>query len=374
MVLRWGLARIVRLIGGVEARGIIGWDVYLQFRRLEQQNEWSNKTEFTNFLKLLPVQIRSLVLTLLTLLARLLAHSTSSGLTPPALSSLFGPLLFGLAVSPLSSTTLQSSSGTANAAPSFHAAYSAYLRSAHATEHVLLSFVRLQVAQTPASSPSPRRLLSWIQGYPAMLAPIERFESPRKGVKIRRVASVRRNVRMYSPDLVRTCAGWARGSEGGSVRASMEWTRITPEKKGAGERMEPRYTDGYRKRMDLPPTFLPQTGLSGSNLSTPSNSTSSTSSSGTTKSSLYFDDGGEFGLGLGLGLGIAGTIKEESKFRSLTDMKWGEFEMLGFGEADSKKLQFDLNESARTVRGCFVIIPFLSVSMSLVCMTLMKLT
>ena len=36
----------------------------------------------------------------------------------------------------------------------------------------------------------------------------------------------------------------------------------------------------------------------------------------------------------------------------MTDLKWGEFEAMGFGSlvADDKKLQFDLTESARAVR------------------------
>ncbi len=42
---------------------------------------------------------------------------------------------------------------------------------------------------------------------------------------------------------------------------------------------------------------------------------------------------------------------EEERFRSLTELKWGEFEAMGFGGLDpaEKKLQFDLTESARTV-------------------------
>ena len=51
----------------------------------------------------------------------------------------------------------------------------------------------------------------------------------------------------------------------------------------------------------------------------------------------------------------------EDRFRSLTDLKWGEFEMMGFGDvgADDKKLQFDLTEGARAVSDacpalCFV--------------------
>jgi hypothetical protein len=47
-----------------------------------------------------------------------------------------------------------------------------------------------------------------------------------------------------------------------------------------------------------------------------------------------------------------GLREGEERFRSLTDLKWGEFEMMGFGTvaADEKKLQFDLTESARTAR------------------------
>ncbi|TFY53287.1 hypothetical protein EVG20_g10185, partial [Dentipellis fragilis] len=50
----------------------------------------------------------------------------------------------------------------------------------------------------------------------------------------------------------------------------------------------------------------------------------------------------------GSGAGAGG----DERFRSLTDLKWGEFEQMGFGvlAADEKKLQFDLTESARTAR------------------------
>ncbi|KAH8104887.1 hypothetical protein DFH11DRAFT_1733630 [Phellopilus nigrolimitatus] len=316
-LLRWSLARPVRVVSGIEQRGLIPWETYLRWRQLEHASNFS-KNEFTTFVNLLYPPLRSLLLTLLGLLTRLLAHSTSSGLTPPTLASLFGPLLFGLPVA------------------SFYATYSAYLRTTHAAEHLLLSYVRLQVAQAPPTAPPPRRLLSWVQGYPATLAPLDSFERPRLGAKTRRVASVRRNVRMYTADLVRTCASWGRGPEGYNVRASKEWGRIAPEKSN-GDRLEPRYSDTYRKKLDLPPGFRPQTSpfpsVATSSLSTPSLSTASSTTS--TKSSLFEDPA------------------EEAKFRSLTDMKWGEFSMLGFGEGSAAPtaLQFDLTESARNQRG-----------------------
>ena len=75
-----------------------------------------NKTEITSLIQLLPFPIRSLILTLFSLLQRLLANSTSSGLTPPALASLFGPLLFGLGASASSySPSLGGAGGPARA-------------------------------------------------------------------------------------------------------------------------------------------------------------------------------------------------------------------------------------------------------------------
>jgi len=48
--------------------------------------------------------------------------------------------------------------------------------------------------------------------------------------------------------------------------------------------------------------------------------------------------------------GQLSALEYAIRFRSLTDLKWGEFETMGFGVgADETKLQFDLTESARTV-------------------------
>ena len=101
--------------------------------------------------------------------------------------------------------------------------------------------------------------------------------------------------------------------------------------------MDPRYSDAYRKKLDLPPGVHPVASLaqvtaaSVSPLSTPALSTSSTSSG---RSSLFDDP------------------SEEAKFRSLTDMKWGEFTALGFGDgaAAPSALKFDLTEGARSQR------------------------
>jgi hypothetical protein len=227
-------------------------------------------------------------------------------------------------------------------------------------EHVLLAFVRWQDAPSNESSGSfgggpgsasslgvPTRLKDWIRGYPAMLPePATRTRSqdrlqPRRGARTIRVVSVRRNVRMYTPDLIKSAASWATRSAGVTglspnvFAQSRDWERVAP----PTLRLTPRYADSFKKRMDLPPNFHPQTGVA-------SSSNASIASSATV-SSVGDSPTDYFGVG-------KPAVAGEERFRNLTDLKWGEFEAMGFGGLDpaEKKLQFDLTESARTVR-CF---------------------
>ena len=273
---------------------------------------------------------------LLSLLTRFTAHSSTSGHTPPTLSSLFGPLLFGLGPSTLA----------------FHHVYVYYLRATIATEHLLLGFIRWQDAPGGEGSDAtglgvPTRLKAWIQGYPAMLPKINPNErpQPRRGARTTRVVSVRRNVRLYSTDLVKTAASWgvrprvpAGPSTDRSFASSKEWDRISP----PTLKLPPRYSDSFRKRMDLPPNFHPDTGA-GSSTSTMSSAPSLTASVSTSSTTSSIFDDREHGM--------LGSRVQEDRFRSLTDLKWGEFESMGFGSvgADDKKLQFDLTEGARAV-------------------------
>ena len=210
-----------------------------------------------------------------------------------------------------------------------------YLRATTATEHLILAFIRGQDANANAASPAlgmPIRLKAWIQGFPSMLPTLDKDEQPQlcRDACTVRVQNVRRNVRMYSPDLVKTSSSWATRTPGGVTNAfsgSREWERVCP----PTLKLPPRYAEGYRKRMDLPSGFHPQVTIT------------STSSTHSTASSSTLVDDDYFGLG-----------KDDERFRSLTDLKWGEFESMGFLGSNSdlheKKLQFDLTESARTVR------------------------
>ncbi|KZT64696.1 hypothetical protein DAEQUDRAFT_678109 [Daedalea quercina L-15889] len=333
MCLRWGLARVIRIVKGQEVRGLVSYENYLEWREAEIAQNYP-ETHFSAFLAPLAPLVRSILVGLLTLLSRFIAHSASSGHTPPTLSPLFGPLLFGVGPSTLS----------------FHQAYVAYLRVTTATEHLILSFVRWQDTRKAGAGAGgatfagvPTRLKAWIQGYPAMLPAIgkaDRRPEPRRGARTVRVVAVRRNVRMYSPDLVKTSASWAQRPRGPSsmgeraFAGSKEWERVAP----PTLKLPPRYSDAYRKRMDLPPNFHPDTGAgsTSSSVNAPSLS-SSVSSASSAPSSLD-----EHGLL---------TRSGEDRFRSLTDLKWGEFEIMGFGDlTDDKKLQFDLTEGARAAR------------------------
>ncbi|EGN97329.1 hypothetical protein SERLA73DRAFT_169698 [Serpula lacrymans var. lacrymans S7.3] len=392
MCLRWGLARVVRVEGGQAVRGLIAWDHYIYFRDTEEERKYPS-AHFATLLPPLPSVLRQILLTLFSLLIRFTAHSSSSGHTPPTLSPLFGPLLFGLGPATLA----------------FHHTYVHYLRAVNAMEHLLLAFIRWQDAPRPSLATSagqegfstgvstdvkygsatslgvPTRLKDWIRGYPAMLPFVQAGEKgergkgerpvPRRGARTVRVVSVRRNVRMYSPDLVKTAASWAqrprgsastatpgtgetgrggRGTERGSERGlagSKEWERIAP----SVMKLPPRYSEGYKKRMHLATGFHPDTGPG---MSSEPSTASSTCSSAYVFGEECVSGGGRkevFGLGLGVGLGVGmgmGGREGEDRFRNLTDLRWGEFELMGFGGlgADEKKLQFDLTEGARTAR------------------------
>ncbi|KAJ3494973.1 hypothetical protein NLJ89_g10702 [Agrocybe chaxingu] len=327
MCLRWGLARVIRSIGGQDVRGLVSWEHYAEFRESEAANGYPSTHFATSFLPPLDPTLQAIIIRLLSLLTRLVANSTSSGHTPPTLSPLFGPLFFGLGPATLA----------------FHHAYIHYLRAVTAMEHIILSFVRWQdtpraVSGSGASMGVPVRLKEWIKGYPSMLPFLDhknKKPQPRRGARTLRVVSVRRNVRMYSPDLVKTASTWAyrpAGSTGNNGLAnSKEWERIAP----VTLKLAPRYSEAYKKRMDLPANFHPDVAPGAGLTASPSPSVQSTISS---SSSLLPD------LGLGAREG-------EDRFRSLTDLKWGEFESMGFTNlGDDKKLQFDLTEGARNER------------------------
>ncbi|KAG8989665.1 hypothetical protein FRB90_002136 [Tulasnella sp. 427] len=321
MVLRWGLARLMRVVNGVYVRGMLEWDVYVQWKTDEEALRFP-ATHFPVFLEMVSPALRPLLSQLFNIFSRLSAYSAQSGLTPIAISTLFGPLLFGLGPDSIP----------------FSQTYHAYLRSSHATEHLLLSYIRnVEVEARHSASPMPLRLKDWIRGYPVMIPPLRDLEKPRRGCKLVRIVSARKNVRLYSPDLVKTGASW--GNEG-DIGGRREWQRI------GSKTMPPKYSEEFRKRLDIPANYAPS-------LSSFSNRSSLDYHIGTTSSppsSMSNARSVSFGLPLDDPSGLATEDLTPKPFKSLTDMQWGEFENLGFSDADTSKLQFDLNEAARANR------------------------
>ncbi|KZO90133.1 hypothetical protein CALVIDRAFT_523163 [Calocera viscosa TUFC12733] len=303
-MLRWALARVVRLQSSVHLRGLIDISVYDQWRQVELEGRYAPNA-FLAFPPSLPQQVQPLLATLFPLLSRFAANATYSGLTPVALANIFGPLIFGLGL------------------PSqpFTATYNAYLVASRATEHLILAFIRLQdhELQQKSSASLPTRLKDWVRGYPSMLPPPGTpLDQPRPGAKTVRVISVRRNVRLYSPNLIQTASTWP--AETAPDQPIREWTRIA----GPGKTAQPMYSEDYRKKLDLPMTAMPTSPY----LRVPPTPPPKDRVDGHT---------------------MLGTIviPEADKFKSLTDFRWGMFESSGFDVGDPKKLEFDLTESAR---------------------------
>ncbi|KAI6144186.1 hypothetical protein BKA82DRAFT_4175223 [Pisolithus tinctorius] len=339
MCLRWGLARVVRVTGGQAMRGLISWEHYTEFRDSEAALSYPH-THFSTFLPQSPHALRSILLTLLDLLTRFVAHGSASGHTPSTLSSSFGPLLFGLGPPGLP----------------FHHTYVQYLYAVIAMEHVLLAYIRWQDApriplplpgvgtRVPRSNTTPlrapARLKEWIRGYPSMLPVLydkdtQGWFQVRRGARTIRVVHVRRNVTKYSPDLVNTAASWAPSSRGraakrSGVAASKEWERIAP----SALQLQPSFSEGYMKRMNLPHDFCPYTGQV-SDVPTTATSWSP---------GVDVDDPLRLALGLGYYTG-------SQRFKSLTEKKWVEFEKAGFGSSavNGEGLELNPNENLKMI-------------------------
>ncbi|KAH9979484.1 hypothetical protein BGW80DRAFT_1435011 [Lactifluus volemus] len=279
MCLRWGLSRVLRVSTGNAVRGLISWEMYVGWCEAEVALDYP-ATHFE---------------------ALIAPH------TPPTLSPLFGPLIFGLGP----------------AALPFHHTYLQYLRATNAMEHVLLAFQRSSgsFGGGPGSAASlgvPTRLKDWIRA---------RQDPTRRGARTVRVVSIRGTS---------TAASWATRPPNAAIHAPNAFVQSR---------------DWERKRMDLPPNFHPHTGIT--------SSTASSISSSTTVSTLGDSPNDFFGLGKPAldrpqwgefeSMGFGGLDPNEKKLQfDLTesartvlssgktdDMTWTDFSASGFSRNDS---------------------------------------
>ncbi|CAK5278270.1 unnamed protein product [Mycena citricolor] len=377
MALRWGLSRVVRVEDGRELRGLLSWAWYERWKSEEAVNSYP-PTAFSTLLASLPAQLQPILQPLFAICIRLVAHSAQSGHTPPSLATILSPLLFGLCVpqvglvpSGVSSPRKDSKSGDSKNDPeallfpttedfaSFPSTYGEYLRGARAAEHMLLAAIREEVTDHQGALNGPTRLREWVGMYPqgivddAATTNGKSRPNPRRGARTVRIVHVRRNVRSYSADLVRGASSWASssassGSGPNDWASSKAWRNIL-----AGAQGTPRYSDTYRRRLDLAVGVHPQTA-SMTSMTSDVPSLSSSIGSSPYSSSAYTPSNTSLA-----------SDTDGGAFRSLTDLKWGEFESLGFSHGTGAglvatpsrkepgidgRLKFDLTENARAER------------------------
>ncbi|KIK53628.1 hypothetical protein GYMLUDRAFT_250214 [Collybiopsis luxurians FD-317 M1] len=203
------------------------------------------------------------------ILARLIAHSTKSGISPPSLSPLFGPLLFSLGPLERSPSNLH-----------------LLLRiSALSTPPNISSSLSSTGKTPPAAAASPPTsknrsgtTLACFRGIPTSSpSPTRSLHSP-GWAKMSGVVEVKRMVEHYERNLVRFCAGWALPHFLGAEKDKDKDKNTTSTSDG---KMPPRYFDAYHRKMNILPAMEP-----GSSPFAPASLSSSTSSM-LSYSSLY---------------------------------------------------------------------------------------
>jgi len=270
----------------------------------------------------------SITVNVLSLLARLATHSSSSGHTPPTLSPLFGPPPYRpwsrcayLFTTPTFNTFAPLMQWSTSYSPLFvgktHQVMSRLVRLAVdlAVQHLLayargsrIGFGVTSHALGTSHSINEARQVSTSSCSP-------------HGVRCQRKAE---RPHVYARSCEDCCKlGYSTSHQGDSPQMyshNRDWERVTP----PTLKLMSRYADTFEKRMDFPPNLYPHTGVASSNASIASSTTVSTLGDSTTN---YF------------GLGKPAVAGEE-RFRSLTEPKWGEFEAKGFGSWDpgEKKL------------------------------------
>ncbi|WVO13648.1 hypothetical protein L204_101269 [Cryptococcus depauperatus] len=326
-LLRWALSRIARFNEGarVICRGVMEWEVYEEWRGRERAANYPADA-FPFLSQLVPLDVYDLILLpLFKLLSKFAAHSHLSGLTPHALSSLFCPLLFDI---PSSS-------------PAF-ISHISFVRSAYATEHFLLAYIRSGAGTGSVVTDLPSRLKAWIANYPSMLPSDSDLAQalPRRGARLVRLSVLSRDVRAYTKDLVAQVEGWADEMELVGQKWS-EWDRLLW-KPRRGNSARPHLTNAWKRRMAV--KSLPQPPSSATRIAMvddlPRRSGSMISILSTNMTKLKDDD-------------------EEARYGSLAGKEWSLFEESGFSlslsSSSSRKkepdlptlLQFDLSESSK---------------------------
>jgi len=171
----------------------------------------------------------------------------------------------------------------------------------------------------------------------------EDLERARPNQRMVPIASIRRNVRLYTGDLVQNATTWCAQ---GDHTSRKEWKRAVPNH--SGEYSKPRYTDDYKKQLNLMKSMEPKTRYDGGMKLSSSSSTTDFSSSPPRTFRNPIDDAiARSHPELSSTSSLSSTTTSEERFRNLADLQWSQFSETGFKAPDTKLLQFDLGETAR---------------------------
>jgi hypothetical protein len=221
-------------------------------------------------------------------------------------------------------------------------AHATFVRSASATEHLLLAFIRSQSSSKSELGVKdlPTRLREWVIGYPSMLASDAELArgNPRKGAKMVRCERVSRVVRAYTRDLVVQSELWV--SEMGEQGQQWDqWNRVILQHR-SGQVSRPKFTNSWKRKMAVKETLpLPASAVDQLQRNT---------SYGKARAPGKRTETGQRER--------KRSDEGEARFESLAGKEWSMFEEGGFdapSETERKdmksRLQFDLTESAKTV-------------------------
>ncbi|KAG0148230.1 hypothetical protein CROQUDRAFT_90562 [Cronartium quercuum f. sp. fusiforme G11] len=297
--LKWILARHTNQRG---QHGILDWQTYLTWRSAESDTNYPPDFISSHLFPALPTTTVSLLSTLLDLFSTVSAYSHLNGMTIHKCSAIFGAYIFGLEDD-----------------LTFEQTYSHWLRYAHATEHLVLAFLRDQKCKITTKQ-LPSRLESSILGYPKI---IPSLTSTHPSAKLECVARFRRQTRFYNKNLIQNASKW-------KIEQSKTWSRLQPTESSTRNHQRAnsnssnssdtlgkfKFTKSYKHLLNI-----------------------------TNDSDLdILDDDHHIDLNDELNL-------ETQRFKSLVEKQWSGFMNKGFEETNSeKKLEFDLEESEKLKR------------------------
>ncbi|KAI5481457.1 hypothetical protein MNV49_004213 [Pseudohyphozyma bogoriensis] len=199
--MKWGLARLINDKG---KRGFLPWEVYHEFKLGERAASYPPQYCSSSLISRLPKANAHLLSTILSLFSNIAAYSSSNGMTPRKLASLFAPYFFGLSDD-----------------KPFDETYTEWQKATDATEHILLAFVRDQKA---TSGRLPTHLEKFVVGYPQVLNISYAAGGGTKvpaGARVEEVTRIRRLARFHSRNLIQSAGTW-------EVPHSPDWTLFFP--------------------------------------------------------------------------------------------------------------------------------------------------